>query len=1200
MRTGSFKIFLAVLAVMLLFPVSTSTVAQEASKDVKCTLVMYIMNFMTSSPEPRINVSAILTNVTLSGVTDEFGCVKSSFNASKDLVNNLMLNELSLYGNFTVIRIQDYLMEDLQYDSFYSESTVTYTGLAIRPRVVESRRETLLYYYVYVLKSRVVNVSDLDVSTMQILPSGDLRIRWRRKLILDARPAVPIDRGASRYESLYLFPLNYTVNVKVMVYRYGFLVDEYSVKTLVSGNRTYVNIMGPILDIKINETLKPFEEEIATLKFLGLSMIDEERLLIRINNQKDSILRLIENRSYDPAFAQLRFLAKKVAELGSRLSNLGASLTWSSILVMAFIYAFSSLLPTLMTDDAKRKLIMKFAIYFSLLLIFLYSHNEFKIAVSMISSNILLTDIKYLDDFTVLLMGVGVGSLGVLIPTLISLYSPPVVSLSLDLSIRDLKRHLSRSLLTIFAFSLIIASTLAVFKISYSHMLSETETIARFKRDIICLQSTTNNIIVKDNLIFLKSMPWINSSYLFKSLYGDISLDSLSGFAAIRLISRDYGMLEQRFDILGVDPEFLDEYFNFSTTITKGGYLSGSERAILVPASLEYYLRPLDRVRMRFVIVSSVGQQLTDVAEYDFGEFIVKGFFDPDSVDRITLPDGSPLIDASYKTVIVPGDLLPDSIDARHLTITIPRLRNIVSFSGPTYIDILKVQYAFLLPDPSSGVDVYEKARELMDLTGFRTFGFSNGVCKTYEELYVLNVVGFSSIVPPLVIVTLIIVLVMNSVIYERRREIWTLAVLGGNPRNITNMFLTEALITGILSTTIGYLCYTTVYLLSGVLIPIIQSLNPELVKLFVEMKSASGFDLSSILVVLFIGLAVPVIGSYIPCIKAHGLTLLGRPPKRNISEDVRTRGELAEYSLPIRATPFDGEMLYNYLKDNFLTKTFQVKKLSGNAYQDGTFDFKFTLQFRNVLTECNLKGIRRGDTIYPVLTFPAKFIDAMDLHKFIYDLEKISLGYPSWREKNIRLEITRVKPVTRVRTVDDVLRDVRVVREQLRVVDSKLKTLEKLKATTPSELLTEYEKKYLAQAERLNRIIRRLGLELEPFYEELNKEAQKLNTEIERLNIAYKLGEIPEEEYRSSVEPLKNRLSEVQKKLSDIKFVMTQLKMPRARLTRISLPARRLTRRRRVEETPGLMYCPYCGSTNLIKTPSGSIICGRCRRRLR
>lgn len=1182
------------------FPVKAQQASTTLTPYVKYTLIAYFMDYLSNSPVPRLNVTLVLNSYTVKGLTDDFGSLKSSFNASKDLVNTIILNSLSVYGNFTIIKIQDYMMEYLRYDVTYSRNTIIYTGLEIRPTIIATEKETLLYYYIYTLKSKFVNVSDLDVSTMEFLPNGEVQFR-RDKMVLDARPAVPVNRQLSRYESLYLFPINYTVTVRVRIFRFRFIPETYPVKVLVTENTSYVNIMGPVLYFRINETLSPLIEKIDSLKTLGLPMIDEERLLMKIFNQNTGILRLIENRSYDSALTQLRFLAKKISSLQSNLSSLNTSLILSCIIVIVFIYAFSSLTSTLITDDARKKFLLKFILYFALFFIFLLSHNEFKIALSLLSSNFLLTDIKYLDSFTVFVIGSTLGSLGILIPTLISLYSPPIVSLSLDLSVRDIKRHLTRSILTIIAFSLIIASILAVFKISYSHILSEKTSQSFFKTDVICLQSTQENIIVKDNLIFLKSLEWVNTTYYVKSLYDTVTVGPLSGFTAIRLISPSSGLLDQRLNIIGVDPAFLNDYFKFSLNIVRGSYISGNETAILVPSSLSNYLRLSERVRVKFVIVSNIANNLVDVAEYDLGDFIVKGFFNPDSVEEIKLPDGSPLVEYPYKTIIISESLLPDSIDARKLRITVPRLSLGISPGEPYYIDIFKVKYAFVIPNPKLNVNVYEKAKELLDITGCRVFAYSNGICKTYEELYILNIVGFSSIIPPILIVTSIIVLTMNSIIYERRKEIWTLAVVGGSPRSITNMFLTEALITGLLSTAIGYLFYTSFYLSSSALAPLVSNWYPQLFDIFTELRMTSGFELTSILVIVLIGLGVPLIGSYIPCVKAQGLTLLGRSPRRNIGADVRRRGDVAEYILPIRATPLDGEALYTYLKDNFFTRAFQVKKLSANAYQDGTFDFKFTFQFRNVLTECVLRGVRRGETIYPVLEFPAEYSDAMDLHKFIYELEKTVLNYPSWRERRIRLDIIRVQPVTRVRTVDDVLRDVKVIREQLHVVTSKLKTIEKLKATTPSELLADYEAKYAAQADRLNKAIKRLGLELEPLYEQLNNEVQKLNTEIEKLNIAYKLGEMSEEDYKASSEPLKAKLNELMKKLEDIRFVMTQLKMPKVTIPTVRAPAaRRVARRKPTEEAPGLMYCPYCGSTSLVKTPSGSIICGRCRRKLR
>lgn len=1173
--------------VLLLPPSSFAQEAPQRVENIEYVLVVGVMDYLNNFPRPNVNITMTIDNFVLNGLTDDFGCIRVSFNASKDLANNITMSKLSIYGNLTLIKIQDYMVESLYYDCFYSKNLAVYTGLNVRPRVISSKKETLLYYIIYVLDARAVNVSDLDPLTMGFSPVYEPI----GKLALNIKSAIPIDVKSNIYESTYLFPINYPVNIKVTVYKYGNIHDEVSIETVVTENTTYVNVMGPILDFKLKDLLKPLESKISIFKSLGLPMIDEERQMIKINDEKNVILKLMENRMYEPALKQLKFLMNKIMSLKSGLSSLELSLKLSLIIVMIFIYIFSSLISILIVENGKSA--TRFILYFSLLLLFLMSHSEFRTATALFSTDILLTATQHVDNFTILFTGLTLGTLAFLTPTLISLYFPPLVTLSLELSIRDVKRHFLRTILTILALSLIVGSTLAVFRITYSHMISETVNQSGFNYTAVCLQSTTRNILVEDELTFLNSMGWINSSYLIKSLHNNVSVEEESGLilhGSTRIIIESVDSYTLISEALIADPGFLDKYFNFSSTVTRGGYLIKGERCILAPASLKS-LRLGDRVKLRFMIAGSTGQFTVEATEFNLGDFIVKGFYDPELASRIILPDGSPLIDQPYKAIIVTDDYIPGSIHVERFEVVFPR--RIVVSEKSQRINMLKVDYAFLVPDSSKHIDVYEDAREILELTGYRIFAVSNGLCKTYEELYVLDVVGVPSIAPPVVIVTLMIVLTINSIMYERRREIWTLAVVGGSPRAITNMFLMEAIILGILSTAIGYLCYSGIYMLSEPFLQLLKSWKPELAQSFAELSSTSGFELPSIFVILIIGLAVPIVGSYIVCVKAQGLTLLGRSPRRNVGRDVERRGVLAEYTLPIRASSLDGETLYNYLKDHFLMKDFRVMKLSGVAYQDGIFNFKFTLHSRNIITECTLKGVRRNDAVYPVLTFPSECSEAMDLHKFLYDLENVSLSYPTWRRR-MKMEIVRVKPVEKARTIDDVLHDAKIIREQLYTVKSKLETVEKLKATTSSTLLTEYEKKYVAQVERLNRVMIRLGLELEPLYNQLNNEFQRLNMEIEKLNIAYKLGELSEEEYGSSAKPLKDKIEDIRRKLNEAELLINQLKKPRIQLT-----ARRTVKRKK-EEYTAPAYCPYCGSTKLTKQPDGSVACGRCRRKLR
>lgn len=1173
----NFVIILLMLTMLLILPINVKAQKNLQMQNIEYKVILYVIDYMTNLPLTGVNMTIIMSNsMVITGLTDDFGSIKTTFKETEDLIDVLEMNKIIIYDNLTIIKIQDYMVENLQYDCHYTNNFITYSGLKIRPKMVKSENQILFYYYIFVLQAKLVHISDFD-PLMIDMSKKDYLLTKGEKLNLEIEPAVPVDKGSNIYETAYLVPINYTVSIKVYKtsWIYGYKLEEMSIKTTITKNTSYINVMGPIMNLRLESSIKPLKNGISLFELLGLSVINEERLLARIDGRKKHILELVENREYRLAFSSLKFLINDIKTLENNLSNLYVSFTLTFIIIMTFICAFSFLISTLITEHNKKKFALRFALYFSIFFIFLLAYDEFKAVLLMIASNIMLIDVSHVDNFTLLLVSVIFGSLPILTLNLISLYSPPIIGLGLNLSIRDIKKRFLRSILTILVLSLIIFSILAVFRVTYGRIIHESVTLVNFKGPIIYLQSTKNNIIFEEDLIFLKSEDWINLTYPTKSLDESLIIPGINGFPVIELKSSDF---RSNIKIFSINPDFLKDYFNFSLMIIRGGYLTSGEKAVLVPNSLNKWLNLGDSIRLTFIIKDPIYQ--VNIFEYDLGRFSVKGFFDSYSVSNIALPDGSPLIASPYWSVIIPDDVLPDFID-------------VSSFSEQLqHVNILKINHVFLIPDPNVHIDIYEKAKELMRLTSYKTSGFSNGKCVTFEELHVLNIVGVSYIIPPVIISALIVLLTMNSMMYERNREIRMLSILGGSPRVVMNIFMMEAIIIGVLSIAIGYICYTGVYASFKWFTPILQSWSVELGNIFIEMEIASGFNLPSVLAVLFIGLAVPVIGNYVPCIKYQGLTLLGRSPKRNVKDDIRKIDDTAEYALPIRVSFFDSEMLYEYLKSQFFVKRFQPKMLSGNFYKDGTFDFNFVLEFHGSFIKFTLRGIKRGDIIYPVLSFPVEYSESVDVHRFIYNLEKASLSYTTWKERHIRLKIVRVKPITRVRMIDDILRDIKIIREQLHVLNNKLRVLERLKATTPANLLVEYEKRYISQIKHLNRSIRQLGLELEPFYNKLNDEARKLSIEIEKLNIAHKLGEISDDEYESSVRPLREKFDDIQKKLNNINFIFTQLKMPKIRLS-----IKTVERSKKIVGTP---VCPFCGSINVIRRFDGVMICGKCNKKLK
>ena len=381
----------------------------------------------------------------------------------------------------------------------------------------------------------------------------------------------------------------------------------------------------------------------------------------------------------------------------------------------------------------------------------------------------------------------------------------------------------------------------------------------------------------------------------------------------------------------------------------------------------------------------------------------------------------------------------------------------------------------------------------------------------------------------------------MASIYEERRREFTTLATLGLDPKNTFQAFLVEALLLGLIGTFLGFFGS---YILETLLIQLVGG----------DVLSYSHWSMPAILVALLTGVFMVFLGAYVPAVRAQGLSLMGRVKRRQLIGELISEGEVTIFTLPIRESIQNGEMLYTYIRETlgkFKSSLVDPHTIKGEMYRDGTFKVSFIALSggHSVFVPCEIKGtLREGDILVPVIEFPTRFKTYSYIREMLRDLEEYMIGYSAWKETRLKLKIVREAPKRR-KTMEEILAEIKETINQIKDCNKKLSLLEKQRSELSEEVYNEFREKYVKLVEEKSKHLRSMTTNLEPYRTELQKEIDKTKVEVERLTIARNLDEITEEEYIRRGGPLQARLGILRDKLKEIDEIFEFLKRP-TRLT--------------------------------------------------
>jgi len=1075
----------------------------EESVDV--WLILHLREYETDFPISNVSISIKILTKWGSieegpHISDEFGKIKVYLGkfSGVNLFKSPLLTGLTLSDNYILIKVNDVFLEDATFSAQYSLNQTIYSNMQISVDQEISGTNVFIKINCWALKGKLIVISDSDPVTGE-------------ESVISVKPAVKASFKNETYESFYLAPLNHEITLSYI--SKDKMKHALPLKIMVSENTSFINWMYYAAKSYGNKEMNSINEEIKWLSSMGLSLDRETKEYEALENLVKRVLDLYDRKDYSVALNGMnRFVNRKVS-LEKWLSNLKTLAIAGTICIAFFAYGLSSILSSFLFEEPaknKERVVTKILLFASLMILFSLTNPSSKIAYVMIIEKAINTNIPVADIPAVLLGAFVISALIYFLITLFSVKKSPVTDLALQLGIRGLKRRPFRTILTLITIVTIVSSSVLLINVSVSRETRIKRSWPSTKISSLIIRSNPSSLIKLSvyDVEWIRWQEWCsNVSYMEE--IPDLEFYGSDRISRITMLSTESGH-KRIINVLFVDPMFIDKYYDFSKYV-RGFWkdFSRGEKVILLPTNYDMTVGDYVTLNVEETLLSRQGFPMP-LGTRKLGIFRVIGKFDPSQLLEFRKMDNSLLFKDVAHTVLIPIDSVNDS------SVTISEITVIVA------------------PDFNT-IDI---AKEVAYSLGLPVIANRNGFSFLVEWSLEVSAIGFTSYLIPLVITGLMMYVTMASVYEERKRELFTLATLGLDPRNTFLTFIIESSLFGLLGTFIGFFG-------SYILILIISFLAP----LFGIASSTFHVDWSvfTVFVALFTGIVMTFLGGYIPSVKAQGLSLLGRVKVRKLVGELITEGENVIFILPIRESLRNSELLYSYVRETLRKLSFvDPRSIKGEIYRDGTFNVSFVAigSGRDVFIPCNLKGERDEDVLALSVVFPRSYMDYEQIRRVLRDLEAHMIGFSAWRDMQLKMKIVREAP-KKQKTMDEILEEVKHVMEQMKGFSRKLKILESQKGKLMEEIYNEFREKYLRMLEEKFKVLRSMTIGLEPYLSQIRGEIKKISLEIERITIAYNLGEISEEEYIKICSPMQNKLTMLKSKLKELEEIFEFLKKP-------------------------------------------------------
>jgi ABC-type lipoprotein release transport system permease subunit len=1129
MKISQTFVFTFLVALCISFT-SMPTLAVDVSQQIETVPVYLTIRFRDYNTGIAVaNLSVTVGAYTYWGIsrisnrTDEIGVVQITLgNIEKSNVPQATLDSIELSDNYMLIKVQNTFIEELPifeieqnygYQAEYNANHTKYSRLNtdLSNKVLTDRQ--YIEGTIWVIKGKLVRILDCDPVT-----------GTSQNLIVTPAFLTNIPNNISTFEHLYFFPINYEVtiyhktqmwqNIKTEKLRY----PQYPFSPLIvkiDENTTLINWMYHAAVEYVERQTYRMDREIELLNSTGYPLDMELEEYNSIKSLWNRVLRLYEKGEIPSAFGGAKISDKKFLDLMGWLYDNIVMAVLTAVGISLFAYGLGSLLSNFFFNEPsqnKIRLITKVLVFSLVMLLFSLSHPALKITfVMLIGSRSVTLPLSLLGCLVIEI-------LTYFIMQLLSVRQKAMTDLAIQLGVRSLKRRKSRTLLTLLTIVIIVSSAIVFVNISVNRETKfEEQWVGTNVSGVLVEPDTAAAPITEYDVNWTRLQQWCKDLSYTESMQKLEELPTGSILSRVGFIIA--GGENHTVDIVGIDPSYLEKYYNFSEHVTGfwNQFIEGKP-VVIVPSDFNFLVN--EPVYLGVTEAITVMESTTPGRRPNnriLGEFRVVGVFDSATAfSGLKKLDNTSLFENPSGIVLVPLRSINDSA-------------------------LVISEVTILVNQGFNPVDV---ARELAYTLAVTTISNHDGLAQKIVWSTEFSVTGLIPYLPPLVIAGLMMYTTMISVYEERKKEFSTLATLGLDPGNTLQVFLVEALLLGLMGTFIGF--FGSYLLVAG-----LDYLTNFLATpgLGAPSITLSHWSMPSILVALLTGVVMVFLGGYIPAKRARGVSLMGREQKRDMVGELITSGNVTALTLPIRESVQNSELLYSYVKETigkFKPSLVDSHSVRGELYRDGTFIVFFIAltDTYKVTVPCNIKGIREGSVLVPIIQFPTGYRSYERIRLIVRDLEQYMIGFSSWKDMQLRMTIVREAP-RRAKTLEEIVAEIKEVMDQVKDYSKKLRILDGQRGKLSDTIYNEFREKYTRMVEEKSKTLRTMTINLEPHRRQLSDEIRKTEVEVERITTSYNLGETTEEEFVKTCGPLQAKLAELRNKEKEMEEIFNFLKKP-------------------------------------------------------
>jgi hypothetical protein len=582
---------------------------------------------------------------------------------------------------------------------------------------------------------------------------------------------------------------------------------------------------GDAHEVELGETLIPLNlEKVDEYKkdiLEKLSLKEAEGFFLGVERQKitkiDSLIReaelLYERASYEEAHTKLREAYVELINLGNWIKNMTGEAVNSLSLLMVFLGLSALSFSLMITEDKLKKGALTLIFYAIFYAIIFYFHPGSKLVPfsEVIKYNLItlvgVLSVTYLGPR--IFQGRGNRDKISIRNMIIPIFS---------IAKRSLRRRKIRFLLSLITITVMVASfvTLTSFTVGYGLLFNKVSDSSIYTEGVMIKSPGTPVIRAVSPYSGGKGVTWDSPlETSFKEWFEGREEVLITSPVYLNIPQRQYreayhpiGFISEipLFGVMAFDPGLEDKIYPFEEVLVEGSYPDSDEEGGLISAELAKTLG----IQAGYTINVSILDMTYKIR--------ILGIFDDMEIESINGLDGGSILPKKIieqERVEMEGPdlifeaLVPCSPDE---VLILTRI-TLSEFSG------LWLSHLNLLLE--EGMEVQGYSQKMALDRGLRVWA------ATQRGVYLSRLASYFQgkglpIFIPWIIVVLNVILTMLNSYFERRREIDIYSSIGMNPGHITGIFLSEAVVIGIIGGSIGYLTglgmYRVIYLLSPTL----------------------------------------------------------------------------------------------------------------------------------------------------------------------------------------------------------------------------------------------------------------------------------------------------------------------------------------------------------------------------------------------